>query len=201
MANEVFGPHEYQIAYDAACPSDNPRCAAQNFPTASATAAGIIVEGSLTQVVKDLRTYEQTYNLPQVPVSIVNAGLPSPDTSGAEEWDLDSQVSTGIAQQVSHLYFYVATTLTDSDLAKSYVKSALTNIAPSTKDILNAFTLFCDTALLIAATPVQAPCQSFPAPRVRLSAWAAACRTFRCAPVEQDWRFARPTYLSAAPRR
>ena len=127
VANEVFGPHEYQIAYDAACPSDNPNCPAQNFPTASATAVGIIVEGNLTQVVKDLRTYEQTYNLPQVPVSIVNAGLPSPDTSGAAEWDLDSQVSTGIAQQVSHLYFYAATTLTDSDLALAINKAVSQN--------------------------------------------------------------------------
>ena len=127
VANEVFGPHEYQIAYDAACPSDNPHCAAENFPSGSATAVGIIVEGELTQVVKDLRTYEQTYNLPQVPVTIVNAGVPSPDTSAAEEWDLDSQVSTGIAQQVSHLYFYAATTLTDSDLALAINKAVSQN--------------------------------------------------------------------------
>ena len=127
VANEVFGPQQYQIAYDAACPSDNPHCPAQNFTSASATAVGIIVEGDLTQVVKDLRTYEQTYNLPQVPVSIVNAGIPSPDTSGAEEWDLDSQVSTGIAQQVSHLYFYAATTLTDSDLALAINKAVSQN--------------------------------------------------------------------------
>jgi subtilase family serine protease len=127
VANEVFGPQQYQIAYDAACPSDNPHCPAQNFTPVSATAVGIIVEGDLTQVVKDLRTYEQTYNLPQVPVSIVNAGIPSPDTSGAEEWDLDSQVSTGIAQQVSHLYFYAATTLTDSDLALAINKAVSQN--------------------------------------------------------------------------
>jgi subtilase family serine protease len=30
VANEVFGPQQYQIAYDAACPSDNPHCPAQN---------------------------------------------------------------------------------------------------------------------------------------------------------------------------
>ncbi len=78
-------------------------------------------------MVKDLRTYEQTYNLPQVPVTIVNAGVASPDTSGAEEWDLDSQVSTGIAQQVSHLYFYAATSLTDSDLALAINKAVSQN--------------------------------------------------------------------------
>jgi pseudomonalisin len=116
-ANETFTPRQYQIAYDAACPSDNPTCPANNFPSGSGTAVGIIAEGNLTQVVKDLRMYESTYKLPQVPVTVVNAGLPSPDTAAAAEWDLDSQSSTGIAQQVSHLYFYVATSLQDSDLA------------------------------------------------------------------------------------
>jgi len=127
IANEVFGPQQYQIAYDAVCPPDNPHCPAQNFTPGSATAVGIIVEGDLTQVIKDLRTYEQTYKLPQVPVTVVNAGIQSPDTSGAEEWDLDSQVSTGIAQQVSHLYFYAATTLTDSDLALAINKAVSQN--------------------------------------------------------------------------
>jgi len=35
--------------------------------------------------------------------------MPSFGVSTALNWDLDSQTSTGIAQQVSHLYFYVAT--------------------------------------------------------------------------------------------
>lgn len=127
VANETFTAQQYQIAYDAACPSDHSTCAAHNFPSASATAVGIIAEGNLTQVVVDLRTYEKTYNLPQVPVTIVNAGVASPDTSGADEWDLDSQTSTGIAQQVSHLYFYVATSLTDSDIALAINKAVSQN--------------------------------------------------------------------------
>lgn len=127
VANETFTAQQYQIAYDAACPSDHPTCAAHNFPSASATAVGIIAEGNLTQVVVDLRTYEKTYNLPQVPVTLVNAGVASPDTSGADEWDLDSQTSTGIAQQVSHLYFYVATSLTDSDIALAINKAVSQN--------------------------------------------------------------------------
>jgi pseudomonalisin len=127
VANESYGPQDYQIAYDAACPSDNPSCPAKKFPTASQTAIGIISEGDLTQVVTDLRTYESTYALPQVPVTVVNAGLASSDTSGADEWDLDSQTSTGISQQVSHLYFYVATSMTDSDLALAISKAVSQN--------------------------------------------------------------------------
>jgi pseudomonalisin len=127
LANESYGPQDYQIAYDAACPSDNPNCPAKKFPTGSNTAVGIIAEGDLTQVVTDLRTYESTNDLPQVPVTVVNAGLASSDTSGADEWDLDSQTSTGIAQQVSHLYFYVATSMTDSDLALAISKAVSQN--------------------------------------------------------------------------
>ena len=127
VANETYSPQQYQIAYDAACPADNAKCQAHNFPTGSSTAIGVIAEGDLTQVVKDLRTYETTFKLPQVPVTIVNAGIASSDTAGADEWSLDSQSSTGIAQQVSHLYFYVATTMTDSDIALAINKAVTQN--------------------------------------------------------------------------
>jgi pseudomonalisin len=127
LSNESYGAQQYQIAYDAACPSDKADCAAKKFPTGSETVIGIIAEGDLTQVVTDLRTYEKANALPEVPVTVVNAGLASSDTSGEDEWDLDSQTSTGIAQQVSHLYFYVATTMTDSDLALAISKAVSQN--------------------------------------------------------------------------
>jgi pseudomonalisin len=127
LSNESYTPQQYQIAYDAACPAGNPSCPAKNFPAGAKTAVGIVAEGDLTQVVTDLRTYETTYGLPQVPVTVVHAGIPSSDTSGADEWDLDSQTSTGIAQQVSHLYFYAATSMTDSDLALAIDKAVSQN--------------------------------------------------------------------------
>jgi hypothetical protein len=101
--------------------------APQLLSTGDCTAIGIIAEGDLTQVVTDLQTFETTYLLPAVPVTVVNAGIPSPDVSGADEWDLDSQESTGIAQQVSHLYFYVATSLTDSDIGLAINKAVSSN--------------------------------------------------------------------------
>jgi len=127
--NETYTPQQYQIAYDAAYPGSTPTATnvKQKITPACQTAVGIIAEGDLTQTVKDLRTYESTYKLPQVPVTIVNAGLASPDTSGADEWDLDSQSSTGIAQQVSRLYFYAATSLTDSDIALAINKAVTQN--------------------------------------------------------------------------
>jgi len=127
LSNESYGAKQYQIAYDAACPADNANCPAKKFPTGSETAVGIIAEGDLTQVVTDLRSYEKANDLPEVSVTIVNAGLASSDTSGQDEWDLDSQTSTGIAQQVSHLYFYAATSMTDSDLALAIGKAVSQN--------------------------------------------------------------------------
>jgi len=146
VANETYTPWQYQIAYDAAYPGATPDATnlQQKVSTACCAAIGIIAEGSLgtvstrnansgtpsnssTGVIHDLYLFEQAYHLPAVPVSIVNAGIPSPDTSGADEWDLDSQSSTGIALQVSHLYFYVATSLTDSDIALAIHKAVTDN--------------------------------------------------------------------------
>lgn len=141
LSNESYTPQDYQIAYHALAPAGSPATvqpdwaaycesftAPQLLPTGRCTSIGVIAEGDLTQVVKDLRTYETTYKLPQVPVTVVNAGIPSPDTSGADEWDLDSQVSTGIANQVDHLYFYVATSMTDSDLGLAMNKAVTSNV-------------------------------------------------------------------------
>jgi pseudomonalisin len=144
--NETFTPWQYQIAYDAAVPGATPAATnlQQKVATGSATAIGIIVEGDLgtvsptnptdgtpsassTGVIHDLYLFEQAFKLPAAPVTIVHAGIPSPDTSGADEWDLDSQSSTGIALQVKHLYFYVATSLTDSDIAVAIHRAVTDN--------------------------------------------------------------------------
>jgi pseudomonalisin len=127
LKNESYDARQYEVAYDAACPGDNPDCPAKDFPTGAYTVVGIIAEGDLTQVVTDLRTYETNNSLPEVPVTIENAGLPSADTSGEDEWDLDSQTSTGMARRVAHLYFYVATSMTDSDLALAINKAVSQN--------------------------------------------------------------------------
>ena len=127
VSNESYSALDYQIAYDATCPASKPDCPAKKFPTGADTVVGIIAEGDLTQVVTDLRTYEKANNLPEVPVTVVHAGVASSDTSGEDEWDLDSQTSTGIAQRVSHLYFYAATSMTDSDLALAINKAVSEN--------------------------------------------------------------------------
>jgi pseudomonalisin len=103
-----FYPKQFQKVYDAT-----------GTATGSATSIAIIAEGDLTSTLADLRTAEKAQGLPQVPVSVVKTGPASTDVSGADEWDLDTQSSTGIAQTVKHLYLYDATSLSDADLARA----------------------------------------------------------------------------------
>lgn len=113
-----YNPQGFWKAYDVG-----------NTPTASGTSIAIFAEGDLTQVIKDLRQEEQVNGLPQVPVTVVPVGIASTDTSGADEWDLDTQYSTGMAGTVSHLYVYDTTSLTDSDTAREFNAFAAQDVA------------------------------------------------------------------------
>jgi len=98
-------------------------------PTGSKTAIAIFAEGDVSGVVKDLRLAEKANGLPQVPVKIVQVGLASPDVSGADEFDLDTQYSTGMAGAVSTLYIYTTTSLSDSDTALMFNHFAAQKLA------------------------------------------------------------------------
>ncbi|HEY0380810.1 MAG TPA: S53 family peptidase [Candidatus Elarobacter sp.] len=98
-------------------------------PDGSATTVAVIAAGDVSGSVADLRYAESKQGLPQVPVNVVTVGLPSSDTSGAAEWDLDSQSSTGMAQNVQALYFYATTSLSDSDIANAYSKWVTQDVA------------------------------------------------------------------------
>jgi pseudomonalisin len=101
-----YYPKEFQTVYDAT-----------GTPTGSGTSIAVMAEGDLTSVLSDLRYAEKHQDLPRVPVTVVHTGPATSDTSGADEWDLDTQVSTGMAQTVKRLYIYDASTLTDFDIA------------------------------------------------------------------------------------
>jgi pseudomonalisin len=100
-----YGPQDFWSLYNA--PS-------------SATGAGqtvaVIAEGDLTQPKKDLVTFENQFGLPQVPVTQTTVGAPSTDTSGNDEWDLDTQYSTGFAPDVTGLHLYVGASLSNDDI-------------------------------------------------------------------------------------
>jgi pseudomonalisin len=115
-----FYPDEFPKVYDAT----------STTPGTNSTLA-VIAQGDLTQTIKDLRTFEKKRGLPQVPVTLVYNGIKSPDTAGADEWDLDTQTSTGAAPKAKRLYIYVATSLSDADLARSLNSFAAQNVAKS----------------------------------------------------------------------
>lgn len=104
-----YNPQGFWAAYDAG-----------SAPTGSSTPVAIFAEGALSQVVSDLRTEEAANGLPQVALSIVPTGPSSTDTSGIDEWDLDTQYSTGMAGDVSQLYLYDATSLNDPDITAEF---------------------------------------------------------------------------------
>lgn len=102
---------------------------ANGVPTAAKATIAIMAEGNVSGVLTDLRTAEKAFGLPQVPVTVVPVGIASTDTSGMDEWDLDTQYSTGMAGTVKHLYLYDTTSLTDSDLALEISRWASDNKA------------------------------------------------------------------------
>jgi pseudomonalisin len=114
----AFNAVDVQTFYDVA-----------STPTASATTIAVIAEGNVSEVPTDLQFAESTQGLPRVPVTIVPVGLPSTDTSGLDEWDLDTQSSTGMAQNVRMLYIYDTTSLTDSDIAYAYSRWVTQDVA------------------------------------------------------------------------
>jgi pseudomonalisin len=100
-----YTPQDFWKMYDA--PSTQ---------TGSGQQLAIITEGDVSQPKKDLGTFEQKFGLPAVTWNQINVGTPSTDTSGDDEWDLDSQYSTGFAPGVSQLDVYVGPSLSDDDI-------------------------------------------------------------------------------------
>jgi|tagenome__1003787_1003787.scaffolds.fasta_scaffold20989172_2 pseudomonalisin len=93
------------------------------------TAVAIFAEGALGGVVQDLRKEETANGLPKVPVTIVRTGPATSDTSGVDEWDMDTQYSTGMARTVRRLYLYDAPSLDDTDITIAFNKFAAQNVA------------------------------------------------------------------------
>jgi len=89
---------------------------APSTQTGSGQQLAIITEGDVSQPKKDLATFEQQFGLPAVTWNQINAETPSTDTSGDDEWDLDSQYSTGFAPGVTQLDVYVGASLSDQDI-------------------------------------------------------------------------------------
>jgi pseudomonalisin len=97
--------------------------------TGSGQQLAIMTEGDVSQPKADLATFEKTYGLPAVTWNQINVGTPSTDTSGDDEWDLDSQYSTAFAPGVTTLNVYVGPSLNDSDILTTINKWVTDDIA------------------------------------------------------------------------
>lgn len=106
-----FYPAAVQEMYDAA-----------NLPAATRVPVAVITSGDMTPTIANLRYAESNQGFPAAPVSVVDTAAPalvdaSPYT-GNLEWDLDTQISTMVATDVSHLYIYDIPNLDDADVAR-----------------------------------------------------------------------------------
>lgn len=97
-----YGPRDFWQIYNAPA-----------TVTGTGQKVAVITSGDLTQVRKDLATFQQRNSLPAVPLEIVQDGPTSTDTSGQTEYDLDTQYSTGFAPGVSAVVAYNSAGLGD----------------------------------------------------------------------------------------
>jgi subtilase family serine protease len=84
--------------------------------TGTGQAVSIIGAGALTQVTQDLATFENNFKLPHVPLNEIKVDGGSTDTSNQDEWDLDTQYSSGFAPGVSAINFYNGPDLSDKSI-------------------------------------------------------------------------------------
>ena len=112
----TYDPATYWQTYDVG-----------SVPAATQTAIAIMAEGDVSSVITDLRQFESVNGLPAVPVSIVPVGAASTDTSGIDEWDLDTQYTTG---NVKQLYIYAVGSLTDEDTTLEFNAWVTQDVAP-----------------------------------------------------------------------
>jgi pseudomonalisin len=108
-----FTPEQMAEVYDAS-----------SLPEGKKTSIAVLVSGDMTGTIKDLRYAEKKDNARQAPVTVVYTA-PKADVvndnpyTGNLEWDLDTQMSTGIAGDVQHEYLYDMATLDDADVARA----------------------------------------------------------------------------------
>lgn len=122
---------------------------ASSMPSASTSTIGIITQGSMTQTVADLKTMAANAGYPVPPVSVVTVGSASTDTSGIEEWNMDTQSSLAAAGgTIKSMLLYTATTLSDANLTTAYNKVVSDNLAK----VINVSLGECETSAKSSGT-------------------------------------------------
>jgi subtilase family serine protease len=135
-----YTPKDFQKAYDVGATS-----------TGQKTTIAIFAFGSVAGVVNDLRVAEQQNGLPQVSVVVKQVGIPNSTDFGGGEWQLDTQMSTGMAQTVKTLFIYTVTNPFDSDttlLFNRFVTDKLARAGSASFGLCEEFA-FADGSMLV----------------------------------------------------
>ena len=98
----AFGPQDFYETYHA--PSG---------ATGTGQSVGVITNGDLDVVAQDLRQFQTRFGLRRVPLVVVQAGPASADTSGAMEYDLDTQYASAFAPGAKSVVAYNGAQLGD----------------------------------------------------------------------------------------
>jgi subtilase family serine protease len=105
-------PKQFQATYDA-----------KGTRTGNGISIAIVTSGATRPTIDSLRIAERKEHMKRVPVTVVKTGAQQPtDTSGADEFDMDSQTSTGVAGSVKRLYMYNMGQLVNADLDAAFTK-------------------------------------------------------------------------------
>jgi pseudomonalisin len=103
-----YGPEQLWAIYHA--PAD---------ATGKGQQVSIISAGDIAGVEADLRTFESKFGLAKVKWRQVTVGSPGSETEGDDEWDLDTQYSTGFAPGVKELNVYVGNSMEDEAILET----------------------------------------------------------------------------------
>ncbi len=90
----------------------------------------VLAAGDVSHARSDLALFESRRGLPRVRWTTVQVGAPSTDLGGSPEWDLDTQVSTGMAPDVTDLLVYDTTSLSSGDIASMMARWVADDRAP-----------------------------------------------------------------------
>jgi pseudomonalisin len=97
-----YGPQELWSLYHA-----------PSAQTGSGQQVSVIAAGDLSKPKADLATFEKKFGLPSVSWNQIDVGKASSETEGDDEWDLDTQYSTGFAPGVKQVDVYDGSSLED----------------------------------------------------------------------------------------
>jgi len=103
---------------------------ASSLPSASSATIGIITQGTVAQTITDLKAFASRSGYPVPPVTTTVVGTPSGDTSGIDEWNMDTQSSLAAAGGTIHsMILYNINSLSDANLTAGFNRAVSDNLA------------------------------------------------------------------------